>query len=373
MLARLALPGFGSAKAVLLVIGLLAALSAATLPAATAAHAADPDHWGFAYLDNPTPPSNYVPDSSRQWGSWASPSSNPVTVNQTALGSYTVRFPQIGGTGGVAHVTAVTTKGDWCQLDGWQPAGADEDVMVSCYAPDGASINSQFAVAYTSSSAAGGGTLASASDGHAYIYAAASGSIISQYNSAGPAESVTKTGVGGWDAWLPDQGLATPVGNLQVTAVDPKVGARCKVGTWTPAASGQTVSVVCFDAENEPYDTAWTLSYSNQRSLYGAAFPPKSFGYLWFNGSVPPATSYNSTGATNSLSSTGPDFVVTMPGAANTPDDTQATGYGPDPSYCDLTQPWDRTGGSALVYVDCFSPGGSSVEAPFFAAYSSAF
>ncbi len=369
MHARLALPGLRSAKAVLPVIGLLAALSAATLPSATAAHAAVPDRWGFAYLDNPTPPADYVPDPSRQWGSWASPSSNPVTVNQTALGSYTVRFPTIGAAGGIAHVTAVGTAGNWCQLEGWAPAGADEDVMVGCYAPGGSPVNSQFTVVYTSSS----GELTAGQGGYGYLYAAASGAINTQYDSSGQTPTVTKSGVGQWSAWLPGLGLSTPAGNLQATAVDAKQGARCKITGWTPSASGQTVEVGCFDAQNDPYDTAWTLSYAYQRALHGPSFPPKSFGYLWYDGSVPAQTNYNSTGATNGLSGSGPDYVATLPNVANTPDDAQATAFGADPGYCDLTMPWDRDGNVAQVYVNCFAPGGKPSGEQFFTAYTSAF
>lgn len=43
-------------RAVLLVLGMVAALLAAAFPAAGPAHAAVPDRWGFAYLDNATPP-----------------------------------------------------------------------------------------------------------------------------------------------------------------------------------------------------------------------------------------------------------------------------------------------------------------------------
>ncbi|MFB7384008.1 hypothetical protein ACFCZ4_00195 [Streptomyces microflavus] len=93
MHARTAAPSRRPARAVLLVFAMLAALLAAAVPAATPAHAAVPDRWGFAYLDNATPPPGYVPDPSRQWGSWTSPSTNPVKVDQIGLGSYVVPFP----------------------------------------------------------------------------------------------------------------------------------------------------------------------------------------------------------------------------------------------------------------------------------------
>lgn len=369
MHVRSALPMTRPVRAVLLVVGLLAALVAAALPAANAAHAAVPDNWGFAFLDNPTPPPGYAPDPSRQWGSWASPASNPVTVNQTGLGSYTVRFPMIGASGGIAHVTAVSSNGAWCQLNSWQQAGEDEDVLVSCYAADGTSANSQFTVVYTTSS----GTLPPTAGQYGYLYADASGSLFTEYNSSGAVNSVSKVGTGQWNAWLPGLGQASEAGNLQVTAVDPKQGARCKVTNWAPSASGQNVSVSCYNSSDAPYDTQWTLSYAYQRALYGGSYPPKLYGYLWFNGSVPALTNYNSAGGSNSLSTSGDNAEVILPDVANTPDDAQVTAFGDGPGYCDLTSPWARSGSTATVFVTCYNPGGAPVEAPFFAAYTSAF
>lgn len=95
MHARTVAPSFRPVRAVLLVLTTLAAVVAVALPTAGPARAAVPDRWGFAFLDNPTPPAGYVPDPTRQWGSWPSPASNPVKVDQLAVGSYLVHFPFI--------------------------------------------------------------------------------------------------------------------------------------------------------------------------------------------------------------------------------------------------------------------------------------
>lgn len=368
MHARTAAPLFRPVKAVLLVVGLLAALLAAAFSGAGSAHAATPDRWGYAFLDNPTPPTGYVPDPSRQWGSWTSPGSNPVTVDQVGLGAYEVHFPMIGGAGGIAHTTAVNGNGDWCQLNNWQQSGAEEDVYVNCYTANGVPDNSMFTVVYTTSS----GVLPAGAPGYGYIYSDIPGTLLATYNSSGAANSVSKAGVGVWKVWLPNLGQATPAGNLQVTAVDTAVGAHCKVTNWSPAATGQNLVVSCYKVGNSPYDTRWTLSYAVQRALHGAAFPPKSFGYLWFNGSVPALTNFNSAGGSNGLSFSGPTALVTMPNIANPPDDAQVTAYGPDPSYCGLTVPWDRSGGIAAIRVSCFNSG-RPIQTPFFVAYTGAF
>ncbi|GGZ12594.1 hypothetical protein CP967_17900 [Streptomyces nitrosporeus] len=368
MHVRTAVPSSRPVRAVLLVLGMLAALLAAALPSAGTAHAAVPDRWGFAYLDNPTPPPGYAPDPSRQWGSWASPSANPVKVDQIGLGSYVVHFPMIGGPDGIAHVTAVDSTGRWCQAVDWKDTGSGEDVYVDCYRPGGAPDNSTFTVLYTSSS----GTPATPSGSYGYLYSDTSGTALTQYNSTGAVNSASHGATGVWKAWLPGLGLSSHAGNLQVTAVDARQGARCKVSDWAPGTAGQTVLVACYDASGSPYDTRWTLSYSHLRAVHGPAFPPKAFGYLWYNGSLPTLTNYNSSGATNTFGGSGAPFVVTMPSIAVPSDTAQTTAYGKGPEYCGLYAPWDRSSGSVRLYVNCFAPSGAPVKAPFFTAYTSA-
>jgi hypothetical protein len=358
-------------RAGLLALSVLAVLAAALLPTSRAA-ASVPDQWGFAYLDDATPPPGYTPDPTRQWGSWTAPSGNPVTVDQTGLGTYTVRFPQIAGKNGVAHVTAVDPKGIACQVAGWTAGGPDELVGVSCFAPSGAPANSRFTVLWTTSS----GTLPPGPSGYGYVYSDVSGALLSTYNSSGGANAVSKGGVGEWKAWLPGLGAASMMGDLQVTAVDPKQDAHCKPAVWSPNAAGQTVVVRCTDANGKPYDTRWTLSYSVQRAVHGPAFPPKSFGYLMLlNGTVPSGTTYNSSGALNGAGMSSPTaWAVLMPKIAVPADHAQATAYGTDPGYCTFTGPWDRPSGDVMLHVGCWDPTGAPYpKESFFTAYTSAF
>ncbi|MFJ1758631.1 hypothetical protein [Kitasatospora sp. NPDC088134] len=349
-------------------LALLAALLAVAVPAAAPAHAAVPDRWGFAYLDNPTPPPSYVPDTTRQWGSWASPAANPMKVDQVGLGAYVVHFPLIGGPGGIAHVTAVNRTGTSCQVQGWGTVGTGLDVKVACYQPAGTPDNSPFTVLFTSST----GTPAPPGGDYGYLYSTASGALVTQYNSSGGANLSSHGSTGIWKAWLPGLGSSTELGNVEVTAVDPSQGARCKVATWAPAATGQTFVVACFDAGNLPYDTRWTLSYSVKRAVHGPAFPPKSFGYLWFNGGVPAGTNFNSVGGVNTFAA-GVPATVALPGVAVPSDTAQVTAYGSGPGWCQLALPWSRVSGTVKLNPLCFNPGGAPVSAPFLTAYTSAF
>ncbi|MFB8166624.1 hypothetical protein [Kitasatospora purpeofusca] len=360
--------GARAVRALLLVLAVLAALVGVSLPAAGPAHAAVPDRWGFAYLDNPNPPLGYVPDPSRQWGSWPTPATNPVKVDQLGTGSYVVHFPLIAGPGGIAHVTAVSRTGSWCQVRSWGTAGTGQDVTVGCYRPGGAPEDNRFTVLYTTSS----GVPSPPGGSYGYVFANPTGSVITQYNSAGGTNTVGPGGTGIWKVWLPGLGQSTPVGNLQVTAVDATAGARCKVADWSPSATGQTVVVACFNAASAPYNTRWTLSYAEKRAVHGPAFPPSNFGYLWFNGGLPPGTNYNSSGAVNTLTGSVP-YTVNLPNVAVPSDTAQVTAFGPGPDYCGLATPWNRSAGTVNLFALCFNSSGSPIASRFFTAYTSAF
>ncbi|WP_223244831.1 hypothetical protein [Streptomyces sp. CBMA156] len=358
---------FRAVRALPLVLAVLAALVGVGLPATGPAYAAVPDRWGFAYLDNPTPSPGYVPDTTRQWGSWPSPASNPVKVDKVGTGSYVVHFPLIAGPGGIAHVTAVARTGSWCQVRGWATAGSGQDVAVGCYRTGGAPEDNRFTVLYTTSS----GVPSPAVGGYGYVFANPTGSVAAQYNSTGGTNAVGSGGTGVWKVWLPGLGQSTPAGNLEVTAVDAVNGARCKVADWSPSPTGQTVIVNCYNAGNVLYDTRWTLSYSEKRAVHGPALPPKSYGYLWFNGGVPAATSFNSSGAANTLAGSVP-YTVNLPNIAVPPDTAQVTAFGPGPDHCTLAAPWNRSAGTVNLYPICFNASGSPLPSRFFTAYTSA-
>ncbi|MFE6869538.1 hypothetical protein ACFVFS_23660 [Kitasatospora sp. NPDC057692] len=359
---------FRAVRALLPVLAVLAALLGVSLPAAGPAHAAVPDRWGFAYLDNPAPPPGYVPDTTRQWGSWPSPAANPVRVDKVGTGSYVVHFPLIAGPGGIAHVTAVARTGSWCQVRGWATAGSGQDVAVGCYRTGGAPEDNRFTVLYTTSS----GVPSTAVGGYGYVFANPTGSVVTQYNSTGGTNVVGPGGTGVWKVWLPGLGQSTPAGNLEVTAVDAANGARCKVADWAPSSTGQTVIVNCYNAGNVLYNTRWTLSYSEKRAVHGPALPPNSYGYLWFNGGLPAATNFNSSGAVNTLAGSVP-YTVNLPNIAVPSDTAQVTAFGPGPDHCTLAAPWNRSAGTVNLYPICFNASGSPLPSRFFTAYTSAF
>ncbi len=324
-----------------------------------AAQAAVPDRFGFVLWDGSTPVA-----------SGTTPAATTVTV--IGVGRYQVIFPGQAAAGGVAHVTAINNAPHWCQVDSFGPSGADEKLLVSCYRVGGTLDPSSFSAIFSSSSgpAAGAGQFG-------YVHSQSSGALISQYNSAGAANSVTPTGVGQWLVKFP--GLATPGptdGSLQATAVSPQIPARCKVAAWASSVSGQQVKVFCFGAGGAPLNTQFTLTYQYQRSLYGALIPPKYFGYLWNSPPLgPPSTNFNSQvgpGA-NTIASGGIGLsMVRFPQLAVPPDTVQVTAAGGGSEFCGLSWFWVHSLSEVIVRnVNCFTNAGAPVNTGFLISHNS--
>jgi hypothetical protein len=333
----------------------LVALGAAAI-GASPAQAAVPDRSGFVLFAGGVV-------------SQASPAG--TTVTPSGLGRWTIRFPGQGIPGGVVHVTAVhdglaTPPGRWCQAESWTPVGADEVVKVACYALGGG-LDSRpgFSVLFSRSSGVVGGGL------YGYIDSSAVGAIITQYNSVGAANAVAHVGIGLYSVSFPGLGTASPNGgSLQLTAVSGTAGARCKVAAWSSTPNGQSTRILCHNEAGVVADNRFTISFQFRRSLYGPAFPPNRFGYLWNSPPLGPApTNFNSTGVPNVLAGAGP-WTVRYPNLASAPGNTQVTAFGAGSDFCNLQTPWTISGVDILARVACYNNAGVPVPTGFFASYS---
>lgn len=227
----------------LLAAALLAVPLAAAVPG-PAAQAAPPGQYGFAYSQLATPGGTYAPDPTRQWVS----SGGVATVTPTGTGAYTVIFPGIGSTGGVAHVTAVTRTGEWCQIRSYRPSGTSERVDLLCFRVGGAPADTRFSVLFSS----GVGVPA-----YAHVRAASNGAITASANSTGAANTVLSAPPGLYSVTLPGVGLGagSPAGGVQLTA-NGSVPARCTVASWSTGAAAQQVVVSCVNPAGQPADSA---------------------------------------------------------------------------------------------------------------------
>ena len=353
---------------------LVVAMAVLAAQAPLAAQAAVPDRWGFAFMDNPTPPPGMTLDTSHQWGSWKTAFPGLwATVDQIGAGRYVVHFPQLAPglpvPRGIVHVTAVNPGPVWCQALDWRPAPPDEDVYVKCYRVGGGAIDSTFTVLFSQSS----GLPAPPGGDYAYVQSDPSGAIVTEYNSTGAANFVSHGPTGNYKVGLPGVGAATMVGNIQVTAVDvPPV--RCKPAAWAPSAGGQTILVQCNDAAGMPVDTGWTLTYQNKRSIFGAVSPPKFFAYTWPTLPAVPPVDFNSQGGANVVGSAGTGLhIVQLTRVGVLPDHVQVTAFTDAPNFCQLNSQWAASGMTATVRdVACYTNAGAPVDERAFTTYTSA-
>jgi hypothetical protein len=206
---------------------------------------------------------------------------------------------------------------------------------------------------------------------YGYVDAQPSGVIVSQYNSAALLNTVTPLAVGQWKVRMP--GLGTPGpndGSWQATAVNAATGARCKIASWSSTPTDQTGNVYCFDSAGAAFNTRFTISFQHKTSLYGAAIPPKYFGYVWNIPPIGPATTnFNSVlgFGFNTITSAGVGLsLVQFPSIGFTPDTVQVTGFGPISNFCGLNVIWGHSGGATIVRdVNCFTNAGTAVNSRF--------
>lgn len=343
------------------------------MTAAGSAQAAVPDHWGFAFVNNPSVAG--VPVLSHQAGSW--PAVFHVHSAPAAGMRVLVRFPRIASKNGVVHVTAVNQGAVWCQALSWVPSGPDEVVGVRCYKAGGAPVFSPFTVMYTTSSGA-----APAGPQYGYVHFSPASGIVARYNSAGGVNTVTPGLVGVWAVKMPGLGSAVQQGNVQVTAVNPTVAAKCEVQKWAWGPGAQAFIVRCFNGGTTPLKTGWTLTYNNVRAVTGTV--PKNRAYTFDNKPLlagpyvpaPPGINFNSLGGTNNVRSAGGGLrLVTFPREGLLPDTVLVSPFRSGPGFCNLLTVWATVGGPTGVLVRdvaCYTAGGAHKNTASLVTYTAA-
>ncbi|MFI6513171.1 hypothetical protein ACIBCT_36690 [Streptosporangium sp. NPDC050855] len=329
--------------------------------ASAAAHgrvAGPPGPWGVAFVVN-GPTTTTV---QRQRGTW--PVEYQVQSSFGEPGEVLVRFPRIGlASGGAAHVTAVSGAPAWCQVREWRQSGADEIVAVRCHRYGGERVLIPFYVVFGHSA-----QILPARQAYGYVHWDGS-AVAGQFNSSAATavnsvvRSATTPGV--WQAVLPGLGTTGLAGNIQVTAVNPSVPARCKVGGWTSTAAEQRIVVRCHDANDTPLDTGWSLTYHRAHAVL-ATYPQYDSAYTFDNapataGSyvpVPSAVNHNSHGMGVGIQRPAVGRKqVTVSGIVNMyVDNVQVTATGPGPAFCNLSHPSQLYAMYVSIrYVSCYT------------------
>jgi hypothetical protein len=344
----------------------LAIAMAGPVGVAAPAQAAVPDGHGFVQWNGAA----VVPN--RTWPP-------ATTVTAAGGGIYRIIFPGQAAKGGVVHITAINDRPVWCQAMKWGPSGADLLAYVRCFRPGGVGMDTAFTAVFASSSPPDG-----LSGHYGYVHARATGAIVSEYNSAlGTGNTVAPTGAPGQYV-VSFPALATPGpfdGSLQVTAVNSSTGAHCEIPKWNSNAASQDVVVFCFDGTGAPFDTGFTLSYQLERSLFGSAFPPAYFGYVW---NMPPLpvpnpgplpTNFSSIAGpgANGIAAAGTGLtLIGFRALAQDPDTVQVTAAGHSGEFCNLQAPWAHNSSTVLVRnVACYTAAGARVDTGAFVSHSS--
>ncbi|WP_157594432.1 hypothetical protein [Streptosporangium amethystogenes] len=351
-----------------LCIAALAATGLATTTTTAAATATELPRWGFAVVRG-----GAVVDSRRQAGSW--PDELKVEATAGDPGQVLVRFPQIGmAAGGVAHVTAISQSADWCQIQGWWQSGADEIVAVQCHRYGVGPIASWFSVTFGYSP-----QYLPAPQAFGYVHWNGS-AVAARFNSSAPtavntAEPLTAPGL--WRVTLPRLGSADYAGNIQVTAVDSAVPARCKLGGWNTTTAAQSIVVRCYDATGTPLNTGWSLTYHRERALTWTP-PSYRFAYTFDNlpdtpgvyRPTPYQVSYNSQSGGVQLSrSAVARRQVIFGGLSGYRDNVQVTAFGYGSEFCNLFTPWESYSAYVSIrYVTCYN-GAVQVDHPAMITY----
>lgn len=344
-----------------LAVTLLAA--AALVLVAQPASAAVPDRVGFALWS----------------GGVVSQALPPATsVSPVVPGRWLVKFPGQGISGGAVHVTAVwdavaSPNGRFCQAERWGPDTSvppNELVWVACYRTTGVLDPAiGFSVQFSASSGPVGGGL------YGYMSNSATCVVGATYNSVGAPNNCIHAGVGSYSITFNGLGTAGPRdGGIQVTAVKAGAAARCQVASWSSGPGGQSFRILCRNHLGVLTDTAFTATYQLKRSLYGPAFPPNRFGYI-FNapGAGPPSTNFNSVAGSNGMGFGPPVWTIKYYQLATSqPGNSQATAFlsGGD-SFCGLHRPWWAAGTDIIVEVNCFNTAGNPVNSAFTSSFSS--
>jgi hypothetical protein len=179
------------------------------------------------------------------------------SADREEVGSYVVYFGrQDEATGGTVTVTAVGEAATVCGVERWfaYPEGRYLAVRVRCRDASGQPVDSRFAVTFTERLGAGAKPVPGAylrAENAAEPEYTATGQF--QFNSAGRANSVTRSGPGDYRLTL--GGLSTATGVVQVTGLD--TTATC---VRTPEEQ-DTVRITCRDPSGAPVDAPFLLVF----------------------------------------------------------------------------------------------------------------
>lgn len=285
-------------------------------------------------------------------------------VTRVGVGQYRVFLGGMSGNGN-AQLVAIGNNNVRCNLATIGPAGAGVQAEVRCRAPSGVGVDSEFELSYYREKNIGGPLGA---------YARVRGfvaplTVFDGWNSQGSYISATTLGVGRYRVQFGRQTF--PNGTVLVTSATGQPG-HCKAASMSalPGGAGVQVDVNCFSLSGNPQNDEFSISYNQnvrgdaRNSL--AIGTQGGFSRVTAWAAVNPSFSRNTCAAgANSAAFLGVGkytdrfhAIGTSPGVR--PSAALVTAFGPDSSYCKLSQVWSAPpGADASLAVQCFRGDGA--------------
>lgn len=191
------------------------------------------------------------------------PSGQPIRIDRSGTGQYTVTFVGLGGktAGGNVQVSGYGASSGHCNVERWSADGADFVAKVRCWGANGRAADARFSL--MASVPAAGSSASKAR--HAFTWAgspdnaAYTADARYTHNPGNDSVNISKKGVGHYDVRFGGlAGKATAGGNVQVTAygVEPTY---CKVERWSSQAGAFTATVRCFNKAGRAADSKFSV------------------------------------------------------------------------------------------------------------------
>jgi hypothetical protein len=323
-----------------------------------------PAAFGFVWADQSTAAS-YTPNTYYSFNS----SGGVNTIDRLGAGYYRVAMPGLGQPNGNVQVTSYGPTSNHCKVSSWSPSGTTLFVYVRCFSEAGTAADTRFVAQYYRAGAGNPsqGAYLWASQPSSASYAA---SRFYSYNSRGGTNTVSRSGVGVYQAQIP--GFTDIGGNVQVTAYG-ATSHHCKVSSWGIS----TVNVRCFDMAGNPVDTYWTLRYTDDH----VANAGQRGAYAWASSATSPSYTpsltyqWHSLGSTLTATRSGTgQYSINIPGiAAYDRTSVMVTAYGVANSLCNVQNWYSNGAGGTTVNVHCRNAAGGLADSLFTMSYITSF
>jgi hypothetical protein len=186
------------------------------------------------------------------------------TVTRSAVGTYTVNLPGLGGANGNVLVTALGSGSAHCNVASWSSGAGTRPIVVRCWSDTGVPADSMFSLAFDGVGITGFrdvGGFAWANDPASALYTPnTSYSYSMAHRCDGGSHTAGKLSTGRY--FMRHTRLPWIESTVHVTARN-EAGAAdyCKIEGWDQLDDGVEVTTRCFDASGTSKDSEYLESY----------------------------------------------------------------------------------------------------------------